>query len=58
MNRLFVSLADFDQVLRQFLGLWIPMLQIGSKVTPLPTQAVRILVERLEEFENFTKLLF
>src|SRR5262245_17310793 len=57
VNRFLVAFPNFDQVLRQYMGLEIPMVQIDREVPPFAPESISVFVQRLKQLENLAQLL-
>ncbi len=52
MNRLFVALADIDQVLGQFVRLRMAMLQVIREISAFAAQPIGILIQGFEQTQD------
>src|SRR5262249_55051254 len=57
MYRFLVALSDLNQMLRPLIGSGVTVFKVNCEVPAFAPQAVSILIERLEQLQDFTEIL-
>src|SRR5437899_3885851 len=58
INELFVALTHLHEVLGQLVGMWMTMVEVGSKIPAFAAQSVGVFIQCLQKLQDFAQLLF